>query len=332
MKTLLLPLSALLLTFAFCGSNDDPEPEVVKPPVVTPEPSDDDHIKRGYALNSSMQGTAALVDKDHKAINIHMLPLGWNYTESPNISENDHNTAPHSQTVYDAVLGQYVFKLTLHVEEVVDGDRGTLVDRQRNEVKSQADKRQWDKMNGNWDEWQVLDWKFKIPKGFQPSSSFTHIHQLKAFEGNNGLPLITMTLRANSNGKNRRVQVIYTGDTGNDSKRTLVDNIALEQFEDEWVQVTQEAHFADKGFYRIKAVRLSDKKILIDHIEENISMWHSGAISIRNKFGIYRSFGKPLSETGGVVTNGIKDEDIYLADFKVYEKNTNSAPVPHYLD
>lgn len=48
-------------------------------------------------------------------------------------------------------------------------------------------------MNGNWDEWQRLEWKFRIPKDFRPSTSFCHIHQLKAQEGNNGSPLITIT-------------------------------------------------------------------------------------------------------------------------------------------
>jgi len=323
-------LLACCLLACSCSSNS--QPEIIPPGggKTDPPAEEDEHVKNGYTLQSSMQGSSVLAGKDYKAINTYMLPLGWNYTEHPNITDNDHNVETHGENVHDPVLNQYVFKLTLHANsQAIDGDRGELIDRQRNEIKSQADKRQWDKMNGNWGEWQVLEWKFKIPKGFRPSSSFTHIHQLKAFEGNNTLPLITVTLRANSDGSNRRLQVIYTGDAGNDSKKYLIDKIPLEQLEDEWVKVSEESHFDHNGYHSIKFVRLSDNKILAEHTEKNIDMWHRGAISIRNKFGIYRSFGKPLSETGGVITNGIKDECIYLGDFRVYEKNTNPDPQPH---
>lgn len=74
---------------------------------------------------------------------------------------------------------------------VLDGDRGKREDRQRNEMKSRTGDGRHD-MNGNWEEEQKLEWEFKIPKGFRPTKSFTHIHQLKAQEGNNGSPVITI--------------------------------------------------------------------------------------------------------------------------------------------
>ena len=75
--------------------------------------------------------------------------------------------------------------------------------------------------------------------------------------------------------------------------------------------------------------RFSDSKVLVDKAFTNIDLWRKGAISIRNKFGIYRSFGKTLTDENDRPTNGIKDEHILLADFKVYEKNTNPDPQPH---
>jgi hypothetical protein len=37
-------------------------------------------------------------------------------------------------------------------------------------------------------------WKFKMDEGFQPSSSFTHLPQLKAVDGSeDGMPSITLT-------------------------------------------------------------------------------------------------------------------------------------------
>lgn len=205
---------------------------------------------------------------------------------------------------------------------------GKLIDRQRNEMKTQTTP-SWYKLNGNWDEWQQLKWKFKIPKDFRPSGSFTHLHQLKAQEGNNGSPVITITARSNGNGSNRRIQIIHNGDTEETTKGTIIDNLPLEDFEDEWIQVETEMHYTHNGSFSITLSRLSDGKRLVQRSFDDIDLWRKGAISIRNKFGIYRSFGKTLTDENDRPTNGIKDEHILLADFKVYEKNTNPDPQPH---
>ena len=43
--------------------------------------------------------------------------------------------------------------------------------------------------------------------------------------------------------------------------------------------------------------RISDSKVLVDKAFTNIDLWRKGAISIRNKFGIYRSFGRKMEST-----------------------------------
>lgn len=294
----------------------------------TMEEMPDDPISQGYVLQSSMKGDLSLTDKDYTQIHNYMRQYGWDYSEHPNSSDLDHHDGIHCLNVYDETLKQHVFQFISHVNPFLDGDRGKMEDRQRNEMKSQTTA-SWYKMNGNWDEKQWLEWKFKIPKGFQPSSSFTHIHQLKAQEGNNGSPLITITLRGNNDGTNKRVQVIHTGDVSATKKGTIVDNIPIEEFEDEWVQVQEEVHYTHDGFFRIKIIRLRDKKVLIDYSISNIDLWRKGATNIRNKFGIYRSFGKTLTDPNDRPSNGIKDESIFLADFFIYEKNRNPNPQPH---
>ncbi len=288
----------------------------------------DNPTANGYLLQSSMQGASSLTDKDYTVIHNYMRLYGWDYTEHPNSSEKDHHDGVHCLNIYDESLQQYVFQLISHVNPFLDGDRGKLEDRQRNEMKSQTSEN-WFKMNGNWDERQWLEWKFKIPKGFRPSTSFCHIHQLKAQEGNNGAPIITITLRGNNNGTNRRVQVIHTGDVSSTNKGTIVDNIPMEEFEDEWVQVQEEVHYIHNGFFRIKIIRIRDNKVLMDYSIDNIDMWRKGATNIRNKFGIYRSYGKTLSDQNDRPSNGIKDESLLLGDFYIYEKNTNPNPQPH---
>ncbi len=282
-----------------------------------------------FVLQGSMQATSDLVGKDFNEIHKYMRTKGWDYSEHPNSSEDDHFNGIHCEVVYDSSISQHVFKFTNHANaEVLDGDRGKLEDRQRNEMKSQTSSA-WYKLNGNWDEWQKLEWKFRIPKGYQPSTSFCHIHQLKAQEGNNSSPVITITLRSNSNGSNRRVQVIHTGDNSSTTKGTIIDNLPLEDFEDQWIQVTTQMHYTHSGTFKIKMERISDGKVLVEKSFTDIDMWRRAAISIRNKFGIYRSFGRKMESKEDRPTNGIKDETLQLADFKAYERNTNPNPQSH---
>ena len=130
-------------------------------------------------------------------------------------------------------------------------------------MKSQTN-HDWYHLNGNWNEWQRLEWKFRIPKGFQPTTKFCHLHQLKAQEGNNGAPLITISTRCDEDGGNKRVQVIHTGDTRTSGKGVIIDNLPLADFEDEWIQVETEMHYTHHGTFCIKLTRISDGKVLAD--------------------------------------------------------------------
>jgi hypothetical protein len=216
----------------------------------------------------------------------------------------------------------------------MDGDRcsSSTVDRQRNEMKSITNNSTWAKVQGNWDEWQILEWKFKLPSGFQPTANFGHIHQLKAQDGpNNGAPTITITPRASSSGTNKRVQIIHSVDGASTGKGTVVDNVPLSDFENEWVQVREEAHYTHDGCYSIKITRISDGKVLIDFKDDHIDMWRIGSSYIRNKFGLYRSLaGGRLNQVPVGQSPLLKNESIWITDFRVYEKNPNPSPgLPH---
>lgn len=283
-----------------------------------------------YIFQGGMQADAKLAGKDYKAIHEYMRSLGWDYSEHPNISRKDHYQGVHCEVVFDPALQQHVFQFTNHAgPDALDSDRGRLLsDRQRNEMKSQTNYN-WRKLNGNWNEWQRLEWKFRIPKGFRPSTSFCHLHQLKAQEGNNGAPLITISTRSNSDGSNKRVQVIHTGDNRQSSKGVLIDNLPLSDFEDEWIQVETEMHYTHHGTFRIKLTRISDGKVLINQSFSDVDLWRKNATNIRNKFGIYRSLGRKMRSASDRPGNGIKDESLQLADFKVYEAHINPNPQPH---
>lgn len=285
--------------------------------------------KNDYTYMGGMNADKKLVAGDHRSIHEYMRSLGWDYSEHPNISRNDHFDGTHCAVVYDDEIGQYAYDFMVHAGEAIDYDRGRSgSDRQRNEMKTQTS-REWLHLNGNWNEWQRLEWKFRIPKGFQPSTRFCHIHQLKAQEGNNGAPLITISTRCNDDGSNKRVQVIHTGDRRDSSKGVLIDNLPLSDFEDEWIQVETEMHYTHNGTFRVKMTRISDGKVLADATFDDVDLWRKGATNIRNKFGIYRSLGRAMLTPSDRPEIGIKDENLRLADFKVFEAFTNPNPQPH---
>jgi hypothetical protein len=291
---------------------------------------------RGYVLTSAMEADPSMAGKKYTEINTYMKTFGFDYSEHPNCTGGygGHIDGIHCDIEPDAYWNKSVFRFDIHIDPVIDGDRcssGT-VDRQRNEMKSITNNSTWAKVQGNWDEWQILEWKFKLPQGFQPTTSFCHIHQLKAQDGpNNGAPLITITPRANSDGSNRRMQIIHSIDGAPTDKGTVVNNIPLSDFEGEWVQVREEMHYTHQGYYSCKIVRISDGKVLVDFTDTNIDMWPGGSSYVRHKYGIYRSLGNGRLNQNPVGQNPLlKNESLRIMDFRVYEKNTNPDPgLPH---
>ncbi len=287
---------------------------------------------RGYTRTSTMDADPSLVGQLYGGINTYMKNFGFEYTEHPNCTGGygGHIDGVHAAVDVGPTLGRHAFRFDIHIDPVMDGDRcsSSTVDRQRNEMKSRTNNSTWAHVQGNWDEWQILEWKFKIPAGFQPTTSFCHIHQLKAQDGpNNGAPTITITPRASSSGGNKRIQIIHSVDGANTGKGTIVDNVPLSEFEDEWVQVREEMHYTYDGYYSIKITRIGDGKVLIDYTDDNIDMWRTGSSYIRSKFGIYRSLaGGRLNRVPVGQSPLLKNESVWITDFRVYEKNTNPDP------
>jgi hypothetical protein len=291
---------------------------------------------RGYTRTTTMEADASLVGQLYGGINTYMRQFGFDYTEHPNCTGGygGHIDGVHGDVEVEPTLDRHAFRFHIHIDPVIDGDRcsSSTVDRQRNEMKSITNNSTWAHVQGNWDEWQILEWKFKLPAGLQPTQNFFHIHQLKAQDGpNNAAPTITITPRASSSGGNKRIQLIHSVDGAPTGKGTIVDNVPLSDFEDEWVQVREEMHYTHDGYYSIKITRIRDGRVLIDFTDENIDMWRIGSSYIRSKFGLYRSLaGGRLDRVPVGQSPLLKNESIWITDFRVYEKNTNPNPgVPH---
>ena len=109
----------------------------------------------------------------------------------------------------------YVFRFDIHIDPVIDGDRcsSSTVDRQRNEMKSITNNSTWAKVQGNWDEWQILEWKFKLPAGIPAHAELLpHPSVQGTGRPEQRQPVITITPRASSSGANKRIQIIHSVD------------------------------------------------------------------------------------------------------------------------
>ena len=96
---------------------------------------------------------------------------------------------PHITQQFDSDLGDFAFTFYLHVTP--DNDRCAAFDRQRNEIKTYGPSP--DYVKGFYGDRVAFSWNFKLDATFQPSPNFTHIHQIKAGDGDAAAPILALT-------------------------------------------------------------------------------------------------------------------------------------------
>lgn len=225
--------------------------------------------------------------------------LGGNAEEVPDCSHTAFGR--HISETYDSTLHKYVFVFTIHVHP--DNDRCVSFDRQRNEIKTYGPSP--DSLKGFLNDSVIHRWKFKLDAGFQPSPSFTHIHQIKAGDGDDGAPLITLTPR---HGSPDKMQVIHTGGTGAGTSLGTVLSVNLAPFKGAWVEAEEHIIYKTAGTYSITIRRMSDDSVLLTYTNTNIDMWRTGTTFIRPKWGIYRSLND---------STYLRDENVRFNDFGI---------------
>ena len=203
--------------------------------------------------------------------------LGGNPIESPDCSDPDFG--PHITQEWDSDLGKYSFVFHMHV--IPDNDRCVNFDRQRNEIKTYGPSP--DYLKGFDGDTVTYRWKFKLDAGFQPSPSFTHIHQIKAGDGDAAAPIITLTPRA---GDPDRLQIIHVDSAGVSS---VVASADLSPFKGVWVEAYEQLTYGFNGTYAIQLTRVSDAAVLLSYSSDNIDLWRTGTTFSRPKWGIYRT-------------------------------------------
>lgn len=206
---------------------------------------------------------------------------------------------PHITQVPDSDLGSYAFDFNLHV--IPDNDRCSAFDRQRLEIKTEGNSSTPDYLKGFLGDTVTFRWRFKLPAGFQPSYSFTHIHQIKAYNGDDGSPLITLTPRYVSSGN--IVQLILVDSHG---KTTYLASTPLAPFLGTWVEAYEKITYGHTGQYSIEIRRVSDGATLFSYANSSLDLWRTGTTVVRPKWGIYRSLNNAQQ---------LRDEQVRFDDF-----------------
>jgi hypothetical protein len=248
----------------------------------------------------------------YELINSVFAPNGGDVVEHPECVHPEFGR--HISEVWDATLGQYVFEFTIH--RWPDNDRCINFDRQRMEIKTYDASP--DSMKGVVGETITYRWKFRLAEGFQSSTSFTHLHQIKPVGGDDGDPLFTLTARK---GSPNRMELRHNNSTN-------VDTEPLSSFLGVWVECTQTITVGANGAYAMTVKRVSDGATLMSYSSSNIMTIRPDNGFIRPKWGIYRSL---LDSTS------LRDDTVRFAGFEIQESTPTvsvgeTSPVPQIME
>lgn len=255
----------------------------------------------------------------YEDINAILAPNNGDAIEAPGITPSDsctnhddfnngENSNRHIQEVVDVEMGN-VFKFSIHVDEDIDRDKCSTTDRQRNEIKTYASSPNY--LKGTLGETVEYKWSFKLPAGFQPSDSFTHIHQLKSVGGisaEESIPLITLTIYKKTSGDRLELRYASTDDQNSIPGQT----IALSNLEDNWVEVIETITYGyeGEGEYAITITDISNGLTLLDYSDNTQRYYKTNADFIRPKWGIYRSLND---------ADSLRDEEVLFGSFTITE-------------
>jgi len=242
-----------------------------------------------------------------------ILAPGKSAVEAPdNMKLGNHPSfGKHIAEVWDADLKTNVFEFYAHINcENADKSKTTdnepvanVEQKQRIEIKSYEPSP--DNLKGTLGETITYQWKFKLPKGFQVSTNFTHLHQIKAVGGDQDMPIFTLSAKK---GKVNQFNVVH-------NNVDIVASVDLAELEGVWVEITEVIKVAANGSYSISIKKVKDGKELLSYTNANLETIRPDNTFIRPKWGIYRSLKK---------IEDLRDESVRFADFSITE-GVNSA-------
>lgn len=242
----------------------------------------------------------------YELINSVLAPTGGDVVESAECAHPEFGR--HIAEVWDEDLQKYVFEFYIHVTP--DNDRCINFDRQRVEIKTYDASP--DYLKGVSGETVIYKWRFKVPTGFKPSSSFTHIHQIKAVGGDESDPLFVLTARK---GNPNKLELNYYSDSNLSSQKLTQVNLSL--FENTWVEVTERIKLDNvNGTYSILIKKVSDGTTILSYSNNKLLTFRANNTFIRPKWGIYRSLNTPAD---------LRDDSLRFASFSIDKEPMISA-------
>jgi hypothetical protein len=211
-----------------------------------------------------------------------------------------------SSKTADAELNRQVFVFHAHVTP--DNDGCSKFDRQRTEIKTYSSSPE--SLKGRNGETVTMSWNFRTWSHFQPSSAFTHIHQIKAVGGTDGTPILTLTPRWKANGN--ILELIHVSST--DTKKTLKSVLFDKKIAGKWIHVRERLTYGSKGQYSITLTNLLTGAEVMSYSRSSLDLWRNGASFVRPKWGIYRS----LTDA-----SRLKDEQVRFDSFCLAKGTAN---------
>jgi hypothetical protein len=222
---------------------------------------------------------------------------------------------PHITEEWNAELRKWAFVFGLHVSNTPkDNDRCIYYDRQRTEIKTMDSSP--DSMKAFYGETMTNRWKFKLDSGFQPSTNFTHIHQIKAGDGTmTDNPTVTITVVDTHSVE--KLQLRF-GHMNNDGNYDYVYSTLLAPLKGVWVEATEKIKYDSvAGTYSLVIKRVDNEQVLINVNYSNVCMWRRTSTFLRPKWGDYRSLND---------STALRDEYIRFADFSMDKGTLGTAP------
>ena len=268
-----------------------------------------------YPVNLSAQALLnanAVPNNTYELINSVLAP-GAAAEETPD--QFDPSFGRHIAEVFDTDLNQYVFEFYIHSSvpnELQDEATGDT-DRQRVEIKTYAPSPA--SLKGVSGDNVTYKWRFRLPVGFQPSTNFTHIHQVKAVDGDDGNPIFTLTPRYKSSGN--QLELIYVdGRSASNNITTKLTTVDLSLFTGNWVEATEKIKVDSlAGTYSIVITNIKTGATILTYSGSNLCTIRSTNSFIRPKWGIYRSI---------AAISYLRDEAVRFNSFSV-GKSTSTA-------
>lgn len=243
----------------------------------------------------------------YELINSVLAP-GSSAVEAPdNMPLGNHATfGNHIAEVWDVDLKTNVFEFYAHIH-YKNADKSITTDnepvanveqKQRIEIKSYAPSPA--NLKGTLGETITYQWKSRLPKGFQVSTNFTHLHQIKAVGGDDSMPIFTLSAKK---GKTNQFNVVH-------NNVDIVASMDLLELEGIWVEITETISVGENGKYSIAIKRVKDGKELLGYSNPNLQTIRPDNTFIRPKWGVYRSLKK---------VEDLRDETVRFADFSISE-------------